>query len=314
MKEDNRDQKRFIANLLRFVFIFILIVTAVFSVHYSGILSFETLGKSEGPESIGKMPTETTETTESRTQATSDTAETTSSSTTEDASPEDTTEDTTTKYPPATLPSFETTTKQTTSKTETSQTQTSETTTETDSTVFPNDPEKIKAEDITAEKMKELIVKDLLSIRKRSRPGYKLWSVKNIVVHYVANPGSTAKNNRDYFNTQTKTYVSAHFIIDMDGTIIQCIPTDEVAYANGTTESNYTSISIECCHPDNTGKFTEETYISLVKLVSFLCNEYGLDADDVQRHHDITGKDCPRYFVKNKDEWQNFKDDLLILD
>ena len=69
-------------------------------------------------------------------------------------------------------------------------------------------------------------------------------------------------------------------------------------------------MSIECCHPDETGKFTDETYASLVQLTAFLCVKYGLDENAVIRHYDVTGKNCPKYFVEHEDAWETFKQDV----
>ncbi len=41
---------------------------------------------------------------------------------------------------------------------------------------------------------------DLLDINDYSRPGLTLEKVNGIVIHYTANPGTTAKQNRNYFN------------------------------------------------------------------------------------------------------------------
>ena len=240
---------------------------------------------------------------------------------------------TSTKYPPVTLPSITTsrteTTKQTettkTTQTTTTETTTTETTT-TETTQKPENPEapfQITANDITDEKMSELITKKYLTVHSKSRPGYKLWSIKNIVVHYVANPGTSALQNWKYF--ENKNNVSAHFIIDLDGSIIQCMPTDEVAWAVGTKNGNYTSISIECCHPDDTGEFTEETYQSLLKLVSWLCAKYNLGREDVIRHYDygiqkswgVYHKSCPLYYANDKEpasheRWKKFQEAIYI--
>ena len=70
---------------------------------------------------------------------------------------------------------------------------------------------------------------------------------------------------------------------------------------------NNDTISIETCHPDSTGKFTNKTYKSLVRLVAWLEDKCGLTEEHVIRHYDITGKECPRYFVKNNDAWETFK-------
>ena len=89
---------------------------------------------------------------------------------------------------------------------------------------------------------------------------------------------------------------------------MQCIPTSEMAYASNNRNSD--TIAIECCHPDADGKFTQETYDSLVELTAWLCQKFGLDADDVIRHYDVTGKLCPLYFVDHEDAWKQFKKDV----
>lgn len=144
-----------------------------------------------------------------------------------------------------------------------------------------------------------------------SRPQIRLKAVKGIVVHYTANPGTGAKENRSYFEGLAEnktTYASSHFIIDLDGSIIQCIPLDEIAYASN--ERNKDTISIECCHKGKGGKFTKETYNSLVKLTAWLLSKYGLGEQDVMRHYDITGKKCPLYYVEHEDKWEDFLKDV----
>lgn len=32
--------------------------------------------------------------------------------------------------------------------------------------------------------------------------------------------------------------------------------------------------------------------------------------DNVIRHYDVTGKDCPKYFVEHEDAWNAFKEDV----
>lgn len=153
---------------------------------------------------------------------------------------------------------------------------------------------------------------ELLDYNEYSRPGTALPIVNGIVVHYTANPGTTAEQNRNYFNglkDSGETYASSHFVIGMQGEIVQCIPCNEIAYASN--ERNEDTISIECCIPDDTGKFTEETYQSLVELTTWLMGRYDLGTDDVIRHYDVTGKACPKYYVEHESEWLTFKEDLL---
>ena len=140
-----------------------------------------------------------------------------------------------------------------------------------------------------------------------ARTGVKLVEINNIVVHYTGNPTSTAQNNRDYFN-KPDTDVCSHFVIGLDGEIIQCVPLDEKSAASNNR--NLDTISIEVCHPDSSGKFNDATYASLVKLTAWLCDNSGLKAKDVIRHYDITGKVCPKYFVDNQSAWEVFLEDV----
>ncbi|MDD3218909.1 MAG: peptidoglycan recognition family protein [Lachnospiraceae bacterium] len=152
---------------------------------------------------------------------------------------------------------------------------------------------------------------ELLTVNEYSRPGVPLEQINGIVVHYTANPGATAQNNRDYFEglkDSHETKVSSHFIVGLDGEIVQCIPTAEISYASNDRNSD--TLSIECCHPDETGQFNQATYDSLVKLTGWLCYRFGLSSEQVIRHYDVTGKLCPKYFVENEDAWAAFKGDV----
>ena len=86
------------------------------------------------------------------------------------------------------------------------------------------------------------------------------------------------------------------------------MPTWEVAYASN--ERNSDTVSIEVCHPDKDGQFTEETYRSLVQLTAWLCVKFDLSQEDVIRHYDVTGKICPKYFVEHEDAWEEFRDNV----
>lgn len=151
------------------------------------------------------------------------------------------------------------------------------------------------------------IDEQLIQTNGSARRGKKLEEVKNIVIHYVANPGTTAKQNRDYFNNDD-TKVSAHFVVGLEGEVIQCIPLDEISSA--TNDRNVDTISIEVCHPDESGKFADATYESVVKLTAWLCKKYNLTQNDVIRHYDVTGKDCPKYYVEHPAAWKQLQEDI----
>lgn len=152
---------------------------------------------------------------------------------------------------------------------------------------------------------------DFLTPNRYSRPGETLERVENIFVHYTANPGSTAKQNRDYFEQLGSTgerSASSHFIIGYEGEIIQCVPLNEIAYA--VKGRNYDSISIECCHLTEDGSFTNATYDSLLELLRWLMDMYQLDKDDILRHYDSNEKLCPLYYVEYEDAWEQLKEDI----
>lgn len=154
-------------------------------------------------------------------------------------------------------------------------------------------------------------------IRKNifSRPDVSRRKINNIVLHYVANPGSSAEGNRNYFDSLADqdsqkggTSTSSHFIVGLEGEVIQCILINEIAYANAPR--NEDTLSIEVCHPDDTGKYSDATYESVVRLTAWLCTQLKLKSSDVVRHYDINGKLCPKYYVEHEEEWKQLRKDI----
>lgn len=158
----------------------------------------------------------------------------------------------------------------------------------------------------------DYVKEDLLPVNEYSRCGDKLTQVNAVVIHYVGNPNTTAWQNRSYFEnlaTTGETSASSNLIVGLEGEALLCVPLDEVAYCSN--DRNYDTVSIEFCHPDTDGKPAQATYDTLVKLTAWLCDLYGLDAqEDVIRHYDVTGKQCPMYFVENEAAWTQFKADV----
>ncbi|MBL7783812.1 MAG: SH3 domain-containing protein [Saprospiraceae bacterium] len=170
------------------------------------------------------------------------------------------------------------------------------------------------------------ITKDLLT-NKRNRPflrdekEYSIRKLKGVIAHWTANTGkgANAKANRNYFNN-TDRYASAHYIVD-DKTIVQCLYDNEVGYhvgANlykadgnrikeGSLTPNYFVIGFEMCV--NKDGDWNKTYKNSVDLAAFLLRKYDFTVNDLYRHHDITGKDCPKMMLDEK-AWQAFKTDI----
>mgnify|MGYP002639044077 FL=1 len=152
---------------------------------------------------------------------------------------------------------------------------------------------------------------DILPLNPYSRPGTPLETIDGVVVHYVGNPGTSAAANRSFFANLAvthETYASAHFVVGLEGEVIQCVPLSEVAYCS--SQANDHTVSIEVCHADETGEFSAETMASLLRLTAWLCEEFDLAPADVIRHYDVTGKICPKYYVDHPEAWEDFRSAL----
>lgn len=165
-----------------------------------------------------------------------------------------------------------------------------------------------KAEDVT-------VKQSLLTVSKYSRPGEKLDSVEEIIIHSNNYLGKTAQEQRDYYESlKTKQNKnerqSMHFIIDLDGTIYQCVPTNEIALA--VPGSTFKSISIEYCITGTDGSMSAATYQSLCKLVATLSKKYDVSEKKIFRHYDKNQVSCPLFLV-NEDNWKQFKDDVKTI-
>lgn len=169
----------------------------------------------------------------------------------------------------------------------------------------PRAEEAGKAEE--KEEFPEWITEAYLTVDGGSRSGEKLEAVRDIAVHYVANPGTSAMANRNYFEGPDSN-TSAHFIVGLEGEILVLIPTDEKSCA--TNARNVDTVSVEVCHPDESGAFTPKTYESLIRLLAYLCEKFDLTEQNLIRHYDVTGKLCPRYYVEHPSEWQKLKADV----
>lgn len=158
----------------------------------------------------------------------------------------------------------------------------------------------------------EYVTESLLPPNRYSRPGHELTEINGVVIHYVGNPATSAEANRNYFASLAtgteNTYASSHFIVGLEGEVIQCIPLTEIAYAS--RDRNGDTVSIEVCHPDAEGEFSAVTYDRVVELTAWLCAEFDLKAEtDVLRHYDVTEKQCPLYYVEHPEAWDAFLSD-----
>lgn len=173
----------------------------------------------------------------------------------------------------------------------------------------------------------------LIPINPFSRPGTIRTFTRNIVWHWTANPGATARGHVGYFGNvigrqdpyddKADTYASAHVFIDRTETLC-IIPLDELAYH--ASQANPYSVGVELCI-ELDGSFHPNTVEQAVQLGVELCRLYNITPSDFLRHYDVTGKICPKQWVENPKEWEWFKtevgnrlkgkgadDNMLVLD
>lgn len=96
------------------------------------------------------------------------------------------------------------------------------------------------------------IIPLLLTPNPYSHPQLPLNIITKLVIHWVANPGSSALATRNYFESlksgKLGIFASSHYVIGLHGEIIQCIPDTEIAYH--ARSANTYSLGIENCHPE----------------------------------------------------------------
>ena len=153
----------------------------------------------------------------------------------------------------------------------------------------------------------DYVTADFIPSAGTARSGRALEDFNGIVIHYVGNPGTSAAGNRNYF-AKIGTPVVSHFVVGLEGEIIQCLPLWERSVASNNR--NKDTISIEVCHPDDSGQFNPVTYAAVVRLTAWLCQVGDLSTAQVIRHYDVSGKECPRYYVRNEAAWQQFLADV----
>lgn len=160
-----------------------------------------------------------------------------------------------------------------------------------------------------------------LDKNKYTRPGIIRKHTNGIVMHYTMVPGATAQNQRDSFNREhVKRYRSAHYVIGIKGEILHIIPDNEKSYHCGAwiykpgivdhfgPDPNMTAIGIEMCHKHHDGRFELATLYYAKLLVGYLCERYDLNPiTEIYRHYDITGKICPKHWVLEPQEFEEFK-------
>lgn len=92
--------------------------------------------------------------------------------------------------------------------------------------------------------------------------------------------------------------------------IIQNIPLNWQAYAQGTHEGNESGISIEICMYTNESK-QRQAYLNAIELCKILSKYQG--GLKLKKHQDFTGKECPEWLLEGKYgfDWDWFEQKCL---
>lgn len=149
--------------------------------------------------------------------------------------------------------------------------------------------------------------------------------IKYIVIHYVGALGG-AEANCKYYASQ---YIgaSAHYYVGFSGEVWQSVEDKNIAWHCGAKKyvhpdcRNGNSIGIEMCVRNKGSQasdskdwhFEDATVQSAIRLTKELMAKYNIPADQVIRHHDVTGKICPNPYVYNhtKHTWDAFRAALM---
>ena len=155
----------------------------------------------------------------------------------------------------------------------------------------------------------------------------KTKDIKYLVIHYTGNDGDSAKGNANYFKTHI-VEASAHYFVDDNG-IIQSVPDDFTAYSVGGKKypscgktgvgkfygkcTNENSLNVELCDTRKNGRFdfSERTLDNAADLCRVLLKKYNISVDNIIRHFDVVGKNCPAPFVSDEKAWQAFQERIV---
>lgn len=150
---------------------------------------------------------------------------------------------------------------------------------------------------------------DYLEEGAAGRPGEKR-KIKYVVIHETDNDkaGANAEAHNKFIHTNGQTQeLSWHYTVD-DHEIWHHIPDNETAFHAGDHMDdgggNKNGIGVEMCV--NADGDYEQTLKNTQKLAAYLLHKYHLAIDDLKKHQDFSGKNCPSRLL-NAGRWDEFK-------
>ena len=153
-------------------------------------------------------------------------------------------------------------------------------------------------------------------------------TIEYIVIHYTGNDGDKSFNNVNYFKSNKNLSASAHLFVD-DTNVYMSVPYEYTAYSVGSFTvdtskgggkfykkcTNANSINIELCDTNKNGTYdvTQRTIENAIDITKELMAKFNIPAERVIRHFDVTGKECPAYWVDGTKWRKEFHDKLYML-
>lgn len=155
------------------------------------------------------------------------------------------------------------------------------------------------------------------TVKRRTMP------IEYLVVHYTANLNARADARMNAIYLRNTNRAGAHYCID-DKEIIQCTEEHNAADAVGGRRwpgfvpkfwldnkiKNNNSLSFEMCLGG--GRNDSLILDRTAQCLAWQLVNKGLGLDHVVRHHDVTGKHCPR-FCYTDEKWDQKREDAAWL-
>lgn len=129
---------------------------------------------------------------------------------------------------------------------------------------------------------------------------------KGICVHNTDND-APARNEVLYMRRNSNS-TSFHYAVD-DKEIVRGIPDNRNAWHagdGGTGDGNRNYISVEICYSQSGGDRFDKAEINASRLIAELMMKYGFSIENIKRHKDFSGKNCPSRTMKYG--WNRFLD------
>ena len=126
------------------------------------------------------------------------------------------------------------------------------------------------------------------------------YSIKYIVIHATAGKFKSAVD----WLCDKKSQVSAHYLISLEGVVVQLVNDINNAWHSGNSKMNRESIGIELESYTGFTELTREQDCSLTRLIRTLMKRYNIPAENLKMHREIKPTVCPINFDNN--EWSDY--------